>query len=98
MYAMPQYVISQIDSLNNDSTLLLPMHVHGAPPISTIPLKKITKYDIQLINALNTADIISLTSPFMTKHLGDKGLFSSISILSFFILNSCVNHAGLSLF
>lgn len=81
MYAMPQYVISQIDSLNNDSTLLLPMHVHGAPPISTIPLKKITKYDIQLINALNTADIISSSSPFMTKHLGDKGLFSSISIL-----------------
>lgn len=44
-------------------------------------IKKITKYDIQLINALNTADIISLSSPFMTKHLGDKGLFSSISIL-----------------
>lgn len=80
MYIMPQYLISQIDSLNIDSTLIVPMQLHGAPPISTIPLKKITKYDIQLINALNTADIISASSPFMTKHLGDKGLFSSISI------------------
>jgi hypothetical protein len=80
MYVMPQYLISQIDSLNIDSTLIVPMQLHGAPCMSTIPLKTITKYDIQLINALNTADIISLTSPFMTKHLGDKGLFSSISI------------------
>ena len=80
MYVMPQYLISQIDSLNIDSTLIVPMQLHGAPCMTTIPLKKITKYDIQLINALNTADIISLSSPFMTKHLGDKGLFSSISI------------------
>ena len=97
MYVMPQYLISQIDSLNIDSTLIVPMQLHGAPCMTTIPLKKITKYDIQLINALNTADIISLSSPFMTKHLGDKGLFSSISIFGSQIHNVQASMNGVPL-